>query len=96
LFGNGLWHEVISKQYLERLYVIDWIIKGKSIVKGMSNCCKSLYDSLTIVIDWISWKPETGKDIRVGLDLLIGSHYYYKLSESLISLLHSKDIFTLD
>jgi len=51
LFGNGLWHEVVSKKYLKILYVIDWLRKGKSIVKGMSNCWKSLYDSLTIVTD---------------------------------------------
>jgi hypothetical protein len=96
LFGNGLWYEVINKKHLKIIYVIDWLRKGKTIVKGMSNCWKALYDSLTIVTDWLAWKPGTGKDIRVGLDPLIGSHYYYKLSESLISLLHSKGIFTLD
>jgi hypothetical protein len=65
-------------------------------VKGMSNCWKALYDSVYIVIDWLAWKPGNGKDIRIGLDPLIGSHYYYKLSENLISLIHSKGIYTLD
>jgi hypothetical protein len=64
-------------------------------VKHMSNCWKALIDSMPIVTDWLAWKPRNGRDIRVGLDLLIGSHYYYKLSESLVSTLHSKGIFNL-
>jgi len=68
LFGNGLWHEVIIKKYLKRLFVNDWLRKGNSSVKGMLNCWKAFYDSLSIVIDWLAWKPRTRKDIRVGLD----------------------------
>ena len=30
------------------------------------------------------WKPGNGKDIRIGVDPLIGSHTYYKLSMNLI------------
>jgi hypothetical protein len=76
--------------------VNEWIRKGNSNVKGMSNCWKALHDYLSIVTDWLAWKPGNGKYIRVGLDPLIGSHNYYKLSENLISLLHSKVIYTLD
>jgi hypothetical protein len=49
--------------------------KGNSNVKGMSNCWKTLSDSLSIITDWLAWKPGNGKDIRVCLDPLIGSHY---------------------
>jgi len=62
----------------------------------MSNCWRALTDSLPIVTDWLVSKPGNGSDIRVALDLLIGSHSYYNLSKNLISTLHSKGIFTLD
>jgi hypothetical protein len=96
LFGNGLWHEVIIKKYLKILSMNDFLRKWNSNVKGMSNFWKALYDYFSIVIDWLDWNPGTRKDIRIGLDPLIGSHYYYKFSENLFSLLHSKGIFTLD
>ena len=51
LFGNGMWHEVIIKKYLKRVSLNGWLRKGNSNVKGMSNCWKSLYDSLSIVTD---------------------------------------------
>jgi hypothetical protein len=65
-------------------------------VKGMSNCWKSLIDYIPIVTNWLAWNPGNGKEIRLGSDPMIGSHSYYKLSESLVSTLHSKGIFNLD
>ena len=51
MFGNGMCHEVIIKKYLKRVSLNGWLRKGNSNVKGMSNCWKSLYGSLSIVTD---------------------------------------------
>jgi hypothetical protein len=38
------------------------------------------------------WKPGNGRDIRIGVDPLVGSHTYFKLSRNLILVLKAQGI----
>jgi hypothetical protein len=88
----GLWHEVIIKKYIKKKIVIEWFREGKKNWNGASNIWRALTSSLAILTDWLVWKPGNGRDIRIGVDPLIGSHTYYKLSRNLISVLKEKGI----
>jgi hypothetical protein len=88
----GLWHEVIIKKYIKKKFVAEWFREGKKNWNGASNIWRALTSSFDILSDWLVWKPGNGEDIRIGVDPLIGSHTYYKLSENLISVLKEKGI----
>ena len=45
-----------------------------------------------IITYYIVWMPGNGWDICIGLDPLIGSQSYYKLSKNLIYIIHSKGL----
>jgi hypothetical protein len=38
------------------------------------------------------WKPGSGRDIRIGVDPMVGSHSFYKLSENIFLLLKEQGI----
>jgi len=59
---------------------------------GMSNCWRALTSSLSIITSWLVWNPGNGWDIRIGVDIMIGSQSYYKLSKILISILQTQCI----
>jgi hypothetical protein len=87
-----LWHEVAYKKYLKKKIVVDWFREGRKNWVGMSNCWRDLTSSLSIITDWLVWKPGNGWDIRIGEDPMIGSQSYYKLSKNLISILQAQGI----
>jgi hypothetical protein len=91
----GLWHDVIHRKYLKQKSVVEWFRDGRKNFKGISNCWKALTSSLHIITDWIAWKPGNGWDIRIGVDPLVGSQSYFKLSMNLLSVLHSKGLMFL-
>ena len=88
----GLWHEVIHKKYLKKKIVVEWFRGGWKKWNGISNSWRALTSSLTIITDWLVWKPGNGKDIRIGADLMFGSQNYYKLSRNLINTLKEQGI----
>jgi hypothetical protein len=85
LMVPGLWHEVIHKKYLKKKIVVEWFREGWKNWNGISNSWRALTSSLTIITDWLVWKPGNGRDIRIGVDPMFGSHSYYKLSRNLIN-----------
>jgi hypothetical protein len=92
LMMPGLWHEVIMKKYLKRKTVEKWFRQGRKNWNGTSNFWRALTSSVNIISNWLVWKPGSGRDIRIGVDPMIGSHYFYKLSENLILLLKEQGI----
>jgi hypothetical protein len=87
LMVPGLWHEVIVSKYLRKKSVVEWLRQGSRKWTGGSNIWRALTSSLTIINDWLVWKPGDGRDIRIGIDPMVGSHTYYQLSRNLILLL---------
>lgn len=83
---------MILKKYLKNKYVVEWFREGRNNLKGISNCWMALTSSLHIIIDWIVWNRVNGWDICIRLDPLVGSQSYFKLSENLVSTLHSKGL----
>jgi hypothetical protein len=62
---------------------------------GISNIWRALISSLLILTEWLVWKPGNGRDIRIGVDPMVGSQHYYKLSGNLITTLKQKGIISL-
>jgi hypothetical protein len=87
-----LWHEVAHTKYLKNKIVVDGFKEGRKKWDGMSNCWRELASSLSIITDWLVWKLGNGWDIRIGVDPMIGSQSYYKLSKNLISILQAQGI----
>jgi hypothetical protein len=83
LMNQGLWHEVVVKKYLKKKSVVEWFREGRKNWMGTSNTWRALITSVPIITDWLAWKPGNGKDIRIGVDPMIGAHTYYKLSRNL-------------
>jgi hypothetical protein len=92
LMVPGLWHEVILRKYLRKKSVVEWLREGSRKWSGVSNIWRALTSSLTIITDWLVWKPGNGRDIRIGADPLVGSHTYFQLSRNLIFLLKAQGI----
>jgi ribonuclease HI len=92
LMVHGLWHEVILKKYLRKKSVVAWFREGGKNWNGISNIWRALTSSLSIITDWLIWKPGNGREIRIGVDPMIGSHTYYKLSRNLILALKAQGI----
>jgi hypothetical protein len=88
----GLWHEVIMKKYLKRKTIEKWFRQGRKNWNGTSNFWRALTSSVNIISDWLVWKPGSGRDIRIGVDPMVGSHSFYKLSENLLLLLKEQGI----
>jgi hypothetical protein len=84
LMVPGLWHEVIMKKYLRKKSVTGWFREERKSWSGISNIWRALTSTTPIITDWLAWKPGDGKDIRIGTDLIVGAHSYYKLSRNLI------------
>jgi hypothetical protein len=53
---------------------------------------KALTSSVNIISNWLVWKPGNGRDIRIGVDPMIRSHHFYKLSKNLILLLKEQGV----
>jgi hypothetical protein len=83
---------VIHKKYLKKKLVVEWFREERKNLKGISNCRRALTASFPIIIDWLAWKLRNGWDIRIGVDPVIGTQSFYKLSKNLISTLHSNVI----
>jgi hypothetical protein len=92
LMVPGLWHEVILKKYLRKKSVVAWFREGRKSWSGISNIWRALTSSLSIITDWLVWKPGNGRDIRIGVDPMVGSHTYFKLSRNLILALKAQGI----
>ena len=74
----GLWHEVIMKKYLQKKTVEEWFRQGRKNWNGTSNIWRALTSSLSIITDWLVWKPGNGRDIGIGDDPMVRSHIFYK------------------
>jgi hypothetical protein len=85
LMVSRLWHEVILKKCLKKKIVTEWLKEGRKNWTSISNIWRALTSLTTIIIDWLVWKPENGRDIIIGVDSMVGSHTYCKLSRNLIS-----------
>jgi hypothetical protein len=83
---------VTIKKYVKKKIVLEWFREGRKNKTGILNCWRPLTSYLSIITDWLSWKPVNGWDIRIGVDLMIGSHSYYKLSKNIINNLHIQGI----
>jgi len=80
------------QKYLKKITVEKWFRWGRKNWNGSSNFWRALTSSVNIITDWLVWKPGSGGDIRIGFDLMVGSHSFYKLSENLKLLLKEKGI----
>jgi len=76
----SLWHDVVKNKYLKHKSIVEWIREGRKNMKGVPNCWKALTSSLQIITNWIAWNPGNDWEIRIGVDPLVGSQYYYKIS----------------
>jgi hypothetical protein len=74
LMVPGLWHEVIVKKYLRKKSVVAWLRQGNKKWTGGSNIWRALTSSLSIINDWLAWKPGDGRDVRIGIDPLVGGY----------------------
>jgi hypothetical protein len=92
LMVPGLWHEVILKKYLKKKTVAEWFREGRKNWSGISNIWRALTSSITIITDWLVWKPGNGRDIRIGADPMVGAHTYFKLSRNLILALKAQGV----
>jgi hypothetical protein len=92
LMSQGLWHEVVVKKYLRKKSIVDWFREGRKNWVGISNIWRTLTSSLSIITEWLAWKPGNGKDIMIGVDPLIGAQNYYKLSINLVLALKAQGI----
>jgi len=88
----SLWNEVIMKKYLKNKTVEEWFGQERKKWNGTLNIWRALTSSLTIITDWLVWKPESGSDIKIGADPMVGSHTFYKLSRNLILTLKAQGI----
>jgi len=88
----GLWHEVVLKKDLKLNSVVEWFREVTKSFKSMSNCWNTLTSYVHLITDWLTWKPNNGWDIQIGLDPMRGSQSYYKLSKELLQTLHSKGL----
>ena len=88
----SLWHGVILKKYLRKKTMVEWFREGRKKWIGISNIWRALTSSLTIITNWLVWKPGNGRYIGFGVDPLVGSHIYFKLSRNLILVLKAQGI----
>jgi hypothetical protein len=92
LMVPGIWHEVILRKYLRKKSLVEWLREGRKKWIGISNIWRALTSSLTIITNWLVWKPGNGRDIRLRDDPLVGAHTYFKLSRNLILSLKAQGI----
>jgi hypothetical protein len=78
---------VILKIYIKNKSITEWLREGKKNWNGISNIWRALTSSLSILTYWLVWKPGNGRDIRIGVDPMVGSQTNHKLSRNLISTL---------
>jgi hypothetical protein len=57
----GLWHEVILKKYLNKKTVVEWFKEDRKNWVGISNIWRALTSSMSIITDWLVWKPGNNK-----------------------------------
>jgi len=88
----GFWHEVILSKYLRNKSVVEWLREGSRKWFGGFNIWRALTLSLTIITDWLVWKPGNGRYIKIGADPMVGSHTYFQLSRNLIFLLKAQGL----
>jgi hypothetical protein len=48
-----------------------------------------------VILHWLRWKPGSGKEIKIGKDMILGLEESSLLSPSLCAHLHSQNILTL-
>jgi hypothetical protein len=65
--------------------VVAWLRQGNRKHTSGSNFWRALTSSLSIITEWLAWKPGDGRAIRIGIYPLVGAHNFYLLSINLIT-----------
>jgi len=94
-FHQGLWSLIMRKKYLKGLDVVTWLKKHTLVFKIASLVWRNLMTTLPIIKRWLTWKVGSGQRILLGMDPFVGGGSFYKLSDNIVSSLHSNGKFTL-
>jgi len=96
IYNEEFWAKVMKFKYLEGSPMEEWLRLERKCVKGGSIVWKALVSAFPLLRKWIAWKVGTGKKVRIGDDPWLGCQGNFRLSDSLLSNLHSLEIFCLD
>jgi hypothetical protein len=92
---GSIWHRIIVDKYLGSLPLCNWIRRTTFQTKRASPIWKGLVASTPVILHWLRWKPGTGKEIKIGKDMIIGLEESSLLSPSLCAHLSTLNILTL-
>ena len=73
LNGTGIWYQLLSAKYLKNHSVVTWIRQKSFAINGVSVIWKGFILTLSWVGSCLSWQVGNGEDIRIGLDLIVGT-----------------------
>jgi hypothetical protein len=89
---DEIWDWVIKENYLPYVSVATWLRSAQVIQPLASHFWKNLMNSLPLIIHWLSWKPENGYSILIGLDKILGIGNTTILSQELLLALKIQNI----
>ena len=73
LTGNGIWHKLLFVKYLKDLSVASWFCRKYFAANNASVIWKGFLRTVSWVGCGLAWQVGNGEDIRVGIDLILGT-----------------------
>jgi hypothetical protein len=95
LTHNDLWKKVLKEKYLSHMSVQNWIRSATFKYHSTSKVWNSLLKVISLIINWLSWKPGSGHLIDLGMDRVLGIGEASILSDSLLNTLKQKGVYVL-
>ena len=88
--GEGLWSKVLKGKYIKCCSLTQWIQNPHKTFTNSSIIWTGLIRSYPKVLgQWLSWKIGRGIQVFVEINPLIAFEGHYKLSDLLLSKLHT-------
>ena len=95
LQNDGLWHRVITNKYLKMGSVEAWLRDKKFLSRGVSAIWKWFLLSLPWLGRHLAWQVGNGKNVLLGIDLIVGVSNSLSIPQGLRDYLADLDIVTL-
>ena len=83
-------------KYLKGVGVFEWIQKGCFTGTNVSIVWKGTLEVIPLITPNLIWRVGDGSTIRIGIDCFVRGEGAFKLSDSLLQILHGKGYHTLD
>jgi hypothetical protein len=87
---------VVTQQYVQPDYVVDWIIKPPKKIIVCSIIWKDVINCFAVVGNKLAWCIGNGKQVHSGADPSPGSDDKYILKLDLIDIFHDQGLFHLN